>query len=101
MKTPERTRIGESARKARKKKENLVRLRELKQLLYYSRTGRWENDPLNLHFHHVDPSTKTRKLSHLSTRSWERIEQELQHCVVVNSAEHLKLHSLSVLRRGK
>lgn len=98
MKTPEKIRRREAARKARKRKENRLRLRLLKQWLYFQRTGRWERDPTLLHWHHKDPRLKTRKVCHLVTRSWARIMQEIELCVVLDRDEHLALHGLRVLR---
>jgi hypothetical protein len=98
VKTPEKIRKRESARKARKRKENRERLRLMKQWRYFRRTGRWEWDPTHLHWHHRDPGMKTRKVCHLVTRSWKRIMQEIEHCVVLDREEHLDLHGLSMLR---
>jgi len=98
MKTPKKIRKREAARKARKRQENRERLRLMKQWKYFQRTGVWEWDPTRLHWHHRDPKKKTRKVCHLVTRSWWRIMQELEHCVVLDEHEHLDLHGLKVLR---
>lgn len=98
MKTPKKIRQREAARKARKRKENRERLRLMKQWRYFQRTGRWEWDPTQLHWHHKDPRKKTRKVCHLVTRSWNRIMEEIEHCAVLDQEEHLKLHGLTVLR---
>jgi hypothetical protein len=98
MKTPEKVRKHEAARKAHKREENRERLRLLKQWLYFQRTGRWEWNPTRLHWHHRNPKLKTRKVCHLVTRSWGRIMQEIEHCVVLDREEHLALHGVSVLR---
>ena len=98
MKTPAKIRRREAARKARKREENRERLRLMKQTRYFQRTGRWVSDPTRLHWHHKDPRLKTRKVCHLVTRSWERILQEIDHCVVLDREEHLNLHGLRVLR---
>ena len=98
MKTPENIRKREVARKARKRKENRERLRLLKQWRYFQRTGHWEWDPTRLHWHHRDPGKKTRKVCHLVTRSWKRIMQEIEYCVVLDREEHLDVHGLTVLR---
>lgn len=98
MKTPKKVRTREAKRKARKRKENRRRLRLMKQWRYYMRTGRWEWDPTRLHWHHRYPDKKTRKVCHLVTRSWPRILQEISHCTVLDEAEHLALHGLTVLR---
>ena len=98
MKTPEKIRRKEAERKARKRAENMPRLRLIKQWRYFQRTGRWEWDATLLHWHHQNPKKKTRKLCHLVTRSWARIMQELNHCVVLDRGEHLELHGLRALR---
>lgn len=98
MKTPENVRKREAERKARKRRENRRRLRKLKQLLYFTRTGRWVDDPKRLHWHHTDPNLKTRKVCHLVTRSWQRIQEEIEHCIVLHEDEHLRLHGLTSLR---
>lgn len=98
MKTPENVRKREVKRKARKRRENRRRLRALKQLLYFTRTGEWVSDARKLHWHHENPSLKTRKVCHLITRSWARIEQELANCIVLHEREHLELHGLTRLR---
>lgn len=73
-------------------------LRLMKQMLYYQRTGKWEYDPSKLHWHHVDPSKKTRKICHLVTRHPRRIAQELRGCEVVHEREHWAIHGTDVLR---
>lgn len=98
MKTPEKIRKREAKRKARKRRENRRRLRSLKQLLYFTRTGKWVTNPRKLHWHHQDPSLKTRKVCHLVTRSWQRILEEIANCIVLHEDEHLTLHGLSKLR---
>lgn len=98
MKTPENIRQREAARKAKKREENVPKLRLLKQWRYFQRTGTWEWNPERLHWHHRDPGKKTRKVCHLVTRSWARIMQELANCEVLDREEHLSLHGLSVFR---
>jgi len=98
MKTSKAKRAREAQRKAKRRAENKPRLRWLKQWEYFLRTGAWESDPSRLHWHHLDPSKKTRKICHLITRSWSRIMEEVDKCVVLHECEHLALHGASVLR---
>ena len=98
MKTPDKKRKGERERKKARKAVNVPFLRRLKQMLYFQRTGKWEHDYEKLHWHHQDPSKKTRKIAHLVTRSEQRIAAELRHCIVLHVKEHLELHHKDVLR---
>lgn len=88
----------ERARKAARKAENVPFLRRMKQMSYFQWTGRWIDDPEQLHWHHKDASKKTRKIAHLTTRSSERIAQELRYCEVLHEVEHLALHHTQALR---
>lgn len=47
----------------------------------------------NLHFHHVDPSTKRYAISVMVTHSDEAITAELAKCVVVCLPCHVKRHA--------
>jgi hypothetical protein len=96
--TDEKKRESERKRKKARKAHMVPFLRRLKQRMYYERTGRWERNPKKLHWHHKDPTLKTRKLCHLTTRSMARVLQELENCVVLHEIEHLALHSKRVLR---
>lgn len=98
MKTSKKRREAESSRKAERKMRMRPFLRLMKQMLYYQRTGKWEYDPSKLHWHHVDPSQKTRKICHLVTRHPRRIARELRHCEVVHEKEHWQIHGTNVLR---
>lgn len=47
-----------------------------------------------LEFHHLDPSQKEFSLSHRGlTRSWEKIQIELDKCVLVCANCHREIHS--------
>lgn len=43
-------------------------------------------------FHHINPSTKERNISHLKTYKWNRIEEELKKCILLCSNCHRLLH---------
>lgn len=98
MKTKLKRRIAERKRKAARKAKNTPVLRMLKQVDYARRTGRWEADPTKLHWHHLDPRDKYRKVTHLSTRSHETIVRELSTCIALHQTEHWRVHGTSVLR---
>ena len=52
-----------------------------------------ENDPVCLDFHHLDPNAKDYIISDLLKRmSKEKIEEEMQKCVVLCSNCHRKEH---------
>ena len=89
---------NERARKKLRRAEMRPFLQRMKQMLYFQRTGKWVYDAEQLHWHHKDPSKKTRKLAHLITRSEQRIAQELRNCEVLHVKEHLALHHQGVLR---
>jgi DNA-binding transcriptional MerR regulator len=92
MQTPQSTRPRETARKNRRRYENRRKLQRLKQKLYFRKHGIWIDDPRKLHWHHKDPHSKYKKISHLVTRSWDRILKELKKCDVVHELEHRALH---------
>lgn len=98
MKTSDKKRECERQRKRARRAVNVPFLRRMKQILYYQRTGKWEHDYEKLHWHHKDPSKKTRKIAHLVTRSEKRIAQELRNCIVLHVKEHLELHNKTALR---
>jgi predicted HNH restriction endonuclease len=45
-----------------------------------------------LEFHHIDPSKKEFIISGSHCRSWEKIKQELDKCILVCSNCHAELH---------
>ena len=45
-----------------------------------------------LQFHHIDPSQKDFSISHV-TRSWERIKDEIEKCVLVCANCHAEIHA--------
>jgi hypothetical protein len=98
MKTSKAKRKMETIRKQKRKARMKPFLRLLKQTLYYQETGIWEEDAKLLHWHHIDPSLKTRKICHLTTRHPRRVAEELAKCVVMHEVEHLELHRVRVLR---
>ena len=53
-----------------------------------------EDDPVVLHFHHRDPSTKLEGVSRLISDSapWERVVEEAKKCAVLCANCHLRLH---------
>lgn len=98
MKTKLKRRIAERRRKAARKAKNTPALRLLKQLDYARRTGKWEADPTKIHWHHLDPDGKYRKVCHLASRSHETIVRELMKCIALHEREHWRVHGTSVLR---
>lgn len=55
-----------------------------------------------LHFHHVDPSTKTRKISDFartSKSSWDERKEELDKCILLCANCHAEEHDTSRGRR--
>ncbi len=53
-----------------------------------------EDSPECIDLHHVDPSVKEGTISQMiNSRSWDRIQEEIQKCVVVCSNCHRKIHS--------
>jgi hypothetical protein len=97
-KTNKRKNENERARKKLRRAEMRPFLQRMKQMLYFQRTGKWIHDAEKLHWHHKDPTQKTRKLCHLITRSEQRIAQELRTCIVLHVKEHLALHNTEALR---
>ena len=98
MKTPEKRRIAENARKAARKAVMKPALQLLKQVDYARRTGRWEPDPTKLHWHHLHPDGKYRKVCHLASRSPRTIVRELAKCIALHEKEHWRVHGSRVLR---
>ena len=98
MRTNKKKREKERLRKKARKLFMRPFLQNMKQVLYFQRTGRWEHNAEKLHWHHKDPALKTRKLSHLTTRSMRRVAEELRNCEVLHEVEHLALHGKRVLR---
>lgn len=92
MRAPLSTRLRENARKKQRREQNRSRLQLYKQQLYFRQHGVWIADPRILHWHHVDPDAKYRKISQLVTRSWGRILLELRKCTVLHEREHRALH---------
>ena len=52
------------------------------------------DDPGELHFHHVDPTTKLFDVAHGGSRSRESVAAEIAKCVVLCSRCHRKAHRL-------
>ena len=54
----------------------------------------YDRCPAALVFHHTDPSTKGFGISKGgTTRSWDRVKEELQKCVLLCSNCHLEVHA--------
>jgi hypothetical protein len=51
----------------------------------------YNKNPHAMHYHHVDPKTKTSNIAQLMKSRWERIEEELALCVLYCSNCHLEL----------
>lgn len=86
-----------------------------KQDLYRNQVQRWINRKLKaieykggaclkcgyskyygaLHFHHVDPATKTASWVKIRLWSWDKVLQELDKCVLLCSNCHAEEHSES------
>lgn len=49
-------------------------------------------DPLLLHFHHVDPATKSFDISRAATRALVTVDAEIAKCVVLCSPCHHERH---------
>jgi hypothetical protein len=50
--------------------------------------------PAALEFHHPDPSTKDFSISaDGSTRSWKRVKQEIEKCVLICANCHREIHA--------
>lgn len=54
-----------------------------------------ENHPIVLDPHHLDPSTKYKAISKMCTdlESWDKIESELQKCVILCANHHRLLEA--------
>ncbi len=78
-----------------RKNKNKVRgkYREYKEHLSCSICGEFE--PCCLDFHHTDPKEKEGNVPNLVDwkRSWERVEEEIEKCVVLCSNCHRKVHA--------
>lgn len=61
-----------------------------------------ENHTATLDFHHIDPSKKENTISQAIIRGWgkERLNKELEKCIVLCSNCHRKLHYNETLRSG-
>ena len=81
--------IDKSAERKQKIREDFD---EYKSTLNCSKCG--ENHIACLDFHHVDPSKKDFSIYQIKKYAWgkEKIEKELQKCVVLCSNCHRKLH---------
>ncbi len=53
-----------------------------------------ENHPATLDFHHLDPDEKEISIAQVVTRMWsiDRIEKEIDKCIVLCANCHRKLH---------
>lgn len=56
-----------------------------------------ESESVCLEFHHLDPSTKSFGLSHVTTQSDEAINEEIQKCILICSNCHKKVHAGIIL----
>ena len=54
----------------------------------------YNEDPHNIHFHHTNPSTKTKGIKNAVRYGWskERIDEEVAKCIVVCASCHQKIH---------
>jgi 5-methylcytosine-specific restriction endonuclease McrA len=73
----------------RKEAKEWIRRKKLK----CSRCG-WDEHSAGLHFHHVDPNTKTRAISSAVHEGWsrKRLEEEIAKCVILCSNCHAVTH---------
>jgi hypothetical protein len=91
----------------RKYNKNLKRDKKKKAIVFKGGACKicgYNKNPNALGFHHEDTDKKTAELGELMCRSWERIEKELKHCVLLCSNCHQELHAKdedSKYRRNK
>jgi 5-methylcytosine-specific restriction endonuclease McrA len=81
--------MREAVKKRRRKLRELARTSKGNKcaLCGYSRCQR------ALSFHHIDPSKKEFALSAKGlTRSWEKIEKEIEKCILVCANCHMEIH---------
>jgi predicted HNH restriction endonuclease len=81
--------MREAVKKRRKK------LREMARKLYGSRCNICGYDKCQraLSFHHIDPSKKNFTLSQKGlTRSWVKIQEEIEKCILVCANCHMEIH---------
>lgn len=52
-----------------------------------------ESEPACLEFHHLDPSQKEFGVTSSSNRSWDKMWEEIQKCVVLCANCHRKVHA--------
>ena len=52
-----------------------------------------------LQFHHIDPNEKDFQISGSNNKSWEKIEKELEKCILVCSNCHAEIHDEIELKK--
>jgi hypothetical protein len=86
--------IGDTPTKRARDKARVARNRAYVQSLKVrcADCGVEPGDPRRLHFHHVDPSTKVASVAHLCYASRQRLDAEIEKCVVVCISCHNARH---------
>lgn len=56
-----------------------------------------ENEPCCLDFHHLNPESKENEISMMMESSFEKLQTEINKCIVVCSNCHRKLHAKILL----
>lgn len=75
-----------------------IRRTELKLKAFYYKGGKCENcgfvgNPVSFDFHHIDPTQKDFAISTTgTTKSWERIKQEVDKCQLLCKNCHAEKH---------
>jgi len=100
-----RPECGKCSKKSRKPQDRReyerTRRQERKQKLYdelkHPCVICGESDPVVIHFHHLDPNTKSFGVaSGIGKYSWRRIEQEVKKCICVCANCHARIHAGTV-----
>lgn len=68
-----------------------AKVTEWKQQQKCCRCG--EDDVSCLDFHHIDPAIKDGTVSEMRNWSWERLQREIEKCIVLCSNCHRKFHA--------
>jgi hypothetical protein len=82
-------------RQAKRRKQRMMIMSEI--ALYYGCRNpncSWQGDfnSYQLDFHHLDPSSKTTEVAKLESSSYERIQNEINKCVVLCKNCHAEAH---------